>query len=67
MEGAIAVKKDDGKYDEWAVRSALRTLTEAAELLKDAKMMKLVEVERKKKIKSINSIDDLRKLAKEGK
>lgn len=58
MKGEDAMK--DGKYDEWAVEDAARTLIRAEEIKQDSKMMKLVSKQIKKQKKAINSIDDLR-------
>ena len=61
-------KKEYGKYDKWEIENAARTLVEAEEIKADKEKMKYVAMCMKKKVvaekKAIESIDDLRKLAK---
>ncbi len=62
---ATPVKKDDHKYDEYAVQSAMDTLIRAEEIRSDEKMMGLVNKQLSKKKKAINSIADLKAKAAE--
>lgn len=67
MSCCLADSEED-KYSEWRVDHAYRTLKDAEEFKKDAKMMKLVGKLLKKEEKSIKSLADLReklKLSKE--
>lgn len=59
---SLAMKVEDSKYDEWAVKDALRTLQEAQRIMKDDKMMKMVEKEADKQVQEIKSIDELREV-----
>lgn len=60
--------KEYGKYDKWEIESAARCLVEAEEIKADKEKMKYVKMCMQKKHtaekKAIESIDDLRKLAK---
>lgn len=62
-------EKKYGKYDEWEIESAARTLVEAEEIKADAEKMKYVKMCMEKKYgaakKVIASLDDLKKVAKE--
>jgi len=71
--GSEKEKEDSkyGKYEEWEIESAARTLKEAEEIKADPEKMKYVKMcmehemgEMKKAYDSISSIDDIRKIAK---
>jgi len=53
-------KKPYGKYEEYEIKDAVRTLMEAEEIKADKEKMKYVRMCIAKKKKAINSIDDLR-------
>lgn len=61
-------KKEYGKFDKWEIESAARTLVEAEEIKADKEKMKYVKMYMGKKRmaekKVIESIEDLRKVAK---
>lgn len=61
-------EKEYGKYDKWEIQSAARTLMEAEEIKADSEKMKYVAQCMKEQADNmanvINSIDDLKKLAK---
>jgi hypothetical protein len=67
--GGEQEEKEYGDYDKYEIESAMRTLLEAEEIKKDKEKMKYVAQCMKDKAdkigKVINSIDDLKKLAKE--
>ena len=66
--GGKEEKKEYGKYDKWEIESAARTLVEAEEIKADKEKMKYVKMCMNKKHmaekKVIESLDDLRKVAK---
>lgn len=61
-------KKEYGKYDKWEIESAARCLVEAEEIKADKEKMKYVaqclEKQHGAAKKAVESIEDLRKLAK---
>jgi hypothetical protein len=61
-------EKKYGKYDEWEINCAVRTIIEAEEIKADAEKMKYVMPLLKEKAegmkKAISSLQDLRDLAK---
>lgn len=61
-------EKKYGKYDEWEINSAVRTIMEAEEIKNDPEKMKYVKPLLQEKAqsmqKAINSIQDLRDIAK---
>ncbi len=61
-------EKKYGKFDDWEIESAARTLLEAEEIKKDAEKMKYVGECLKKKgeaySSAITSLDDLRAVAR---
>lgn len=61
-------EKKFGKFDEWEINSAVRTIIEAEEIKADAEKMKYVGPLLKEKVagmkRAISSIADLRALAK---
>ena len=64
-------EKKYGKFDEWEIESAARTLAEAEEIKANAEKMKYVKMcmedkmgGMKKALESVSSIDDIRKIAK---
>lgn len=61
-------EKKYGKFDEWEINCAVRTIIEAEEIKADAEKMKYVAPLLKEKVqgmkRAISSIDDLRALAK---
>ena len=73
MDAEMETEKDDpkyGKYDEWEIESAARTLKEAEEIKADTEKMKYVKMcmehemgEMKKAYDALNisSTDDIRK------
>jgi hypothetical protein len=67
LESSEAKEKKYGKYDDWEIESAARTLIEAEEIKKDKEKMKYVGECLKAKgdaySAAITSLDDLRKLA----
>ncbi len=71
MKAAEVKTKKMGEFEEWEISSAARTLTEAEEIKSDSKKMKYVleylKKDQKKSKKLIESIDDLRQLAKQDK
>lgn len=66
VEGEKKEKKY-GKYDDWEIESAARTIIEAEEIKKDTEKMKYVGECLKSKgeaySRAVSSLDDLRKLA----
>tara|TARA_R110002012_G_scaffold303533_1_gene505349 strand:+ start:5842 stop:6078 length:237 start_codon:yes stop_codon:yes gene_type:complete len=62
-------KSKYGKFDEWDIKDAARTITEAEEIKKDAEKMKHVEKCLKEKAeaakKAVKSVQDIRDAAKE--
>lgn len=52
--------KEDYKYDEYAVKSAVDCLMRAEDIKKDEKMMKLVKEQLGKQQKAIRSIADIK-------
>ena len=59
---SMPMKKDDHKYDEYAVQSAMDTLIRAEEIRADEKMMGLVNKQLSKKKNAINKIEGLKDL-----
>lgn len=64
-------EKKYGKFDDWEIESAARTLAEAEEIKADPEKMKYVKMcmeekmgGMKKALASVSSVDDLRQLAK---
>lgn len=72
ISGATAVDKDAekkfGKFDEWEINCAVRTLIEAEEIKADSEKMKyirpLLEEKLQKTQKAITSLADLKEVAK---
>ena len=62
-------EKKYGKFDEWAIDSAVRTLLEAEEIKQDKEKMKyvhpLLQEKMDKTKKAIDSLEKLRSVAKE--
>lgn len=58
-------KKMYGKYDEYEIKDAVRTLMEAEEIKADSEKMKYVKQCIEKKKKAINSIADIKAAYKE--
>lgn len=57
----VAVSPKDEKYANWRVENALRTLQDAHEHLRDAKMMKLVRKMAKEKKADLEKIEEMGK------
>jgi hypothetical protein len=64
MTEVVAKEKKD-KYDEWEIRNAVDTLIRAEEIKANKKLVALAQKELDKRKKAINSIDDLRAIAKD--
>lgn len=63
-----SIEKKDGEYEEYELKCAVDTLLEAEKIKKDPKMMAAIKPlldEKAGAIKSISSIADLKKVAKE--
>lgn len=62
-------KSKYGKFDEWEIKDAARTITEAEEIKKDSEKMKYIKMCLKEKLedakKAIKSVQDIRDAEKE--